>query len=120
MEFAMENLINITPEALEYLKSAIQDHAGVRIDIKPGGCSGMTYELNFVDEEKDSDLIFEKDGLTMYIASRAVIYIAGMTVSYVQNAMGGSIVFENPNAKSTCSCGKSFCIDDINSCAGCC
>lgn len=117
----LTNLINITTDALKYLRSAIQDHAGVRVDVKSGGCSGMTYELCFVDEAKESDLILEKNGLTLFIASKAVIYIAGMTINYVQNALGGSIVFENPNAKNTCSCGKSFCVDgDINSCAGCC
>lgn len=119
----MERLINITPAALEYIKSSVKDggHLGIRIDIKPGGCSGMTYELNFVDNVIPSDLIMEDDGLMVYISSKAVIFVSNMTMDYVKNAMGGNIVFENPNAKANCSCGKSFCVDDNdNACSGCC
>ena len=109
----MEKFISVTPAAIEYIKSSVEDgkHLGIRISVSSGGCRGMTYELNFVNEVDLSDVVVEEDGVTIYISSKAVVFVANMQIDYVKNAMGGNIVFENPNAKMRCSCGKSFCTD---------
>lgn len=110
----MEDFITITEAAMDFLKKSVSDEkaTGVRINVIPGGCQGMTYELSFVkDAPNSSDLLLEKDGISVYIAAKATIFVAGMIVDYQKTTIGGSIVFENPNAKNKCGCGKSFCVD---------
>ena len=120
----MENFINITESALKFIRDSIAENEclGIRVDIQSGGCRGMTYSLDFVREINASDLVVEYNGVKIYIASKAAIFVQNMTMDYVKTPMGGNIVFENPNAKLKCGCGKSFCVDDSGkSCdAGCC
>lgn len=119
----MEQLVTFTDAALGFLKESIDAEKclGVRLDIASGGCQGMTYELQFINEEDKSDLLMEIDEVKIFIASKAVVFVSGMTVDYVKTPMGGGLVFENPNAKSRCGCGKSFCVDENGSkCGGRC
>ena len=107
----MNNIITLTNDALNFIKNSVTAEdgcLGVRVNIAVGGCQGMAYEMTFVNEVNPSDILIQKDDIKIYIASRAVIFVSGMQVDYVKNAMGGNIVFENPNAKSKCGCGKSF------------
>jgi iron-sulfur cluster assembly protein len=110
----MKKFINITPDALKFLKESVASEPGsqgIRIDIKSGGCRGMTYELKSVKEINPSDILLKEDGVSFYISSKAMIFVSNMTMDYVKTSMGGSIVFDNPNAKMKCGCGKSFSID---------
>lgn len=118
----MQKIINFTENALKFLKQSISEEKclGMRIEIVSGGCSGMTYELNFVNEKKDEDLLVEEDGIKIFVAPKAVMFIAGMTLDYVKSPMGGNLIFQNPNAKSKCSCGKSFSVDASPCCSGNC
>ena len=120
----MENFINITEAALNFIRESIVENEclGIRINIQSGGCRGMTYGIDFVREANQADLLMKYEGVNIYIASKAAVFVQNMTMDYVKNPMGGSIVFENPNAKLKCGCGKSFCIDDSGeSCdVGCC
>lgn len=119
----MDNFINITPAAIEFIKASINREKclGIRLDIKPGGCSGMSYEMEFVREPNPADLLIEEDGAKVYISSKSALFVANMTMDYVTTPMGGNIVFENPNAKVKCACGKSFSIDDSTPCSSeCC
>jgi len=112
----MVDFVTITPEAVEFFKKSLGNNNGVRIDIVSGGCQGMTYKVDFVSETNPADVCVEKDGVKFYFASKSVLFVAGMTMDYKVTPMGGNVVFENPNAKSKCSCGKSFCIDGNGSC----
>jgi iron-sulfur cluster assembly protein len=119
----MENFINVTDRAINFMKESVgkEDSLGIRINVGLGGCQGMSYELSFVKEIDPSDLVVQKDGVDIYVAPQAVPFISGINIDYVNNPMGGSLVFENPNAKSCCGCGKSFCTDDSDSqCGGSC
>ncbi|MDR3187529.1 MAG: iron-sulfur cluster assembly accessory protein [Holosporaceae bacterium] len=119
----MEKLLTLTQNALDFLKKSLDEEgaAGIRVDVVPGGCSGMSYQLDFVKEVDPSDVLIDEGGMKVYVASRAAIFIAGMVMDYVKSPMGGNIVFENPNASSRCGCGKSFRTDDSpNACAGKC
>lgn len=118
----MQKIISFTVNALDFLKRSIAEEKclGMRIDIVSGGCSGMTYELNFVNEQKNEDLLVEENGVKIFVAPKAVMFISGMTVDYVKNPMGGSLVFQNPNAKTKCGCGKSFSVDSSPCCSGNC
>ncbi|MDR3179525.1 MAG: iron-sulfur cluster assembly accessory protein [Holosporaceae bacterium] len=106
----MEKIINITESALNFFKKSVSDEEclGIRIDVASGGCQGMSYSIDFVTQIDDADIFMAEEDLNVYIAPRATIFVAGMTVDYAKNAMGGSVIFENPNAYQTCSCGRSF------------
>ena len=66
----MQKIINFTENALSFLKQSIAEEKclGMRIEIVSGGCSGMTYELNFVNKRKDEDLLVEEDGVKIFVA----------------------------------------------------
>ncbi|MBE6447439.1 MAG: iron-sulfur cluster assembly accessory protein [Alphaproteobacteria bacterium] len=118
----MDKIIKITQSAAEYLKKAIEEgqNTGVRIDIVSGGCSGMTYEVNFVKEANPSDVIQHEDGFNVFIAAKAVMFVNEMILDFAKTPMGCNLIFENPNAKSRCSCGKSFSTDSSPCCSGKC
>ncbi len=111
---ATANFINLTPSALLFLRTSIDEQKclGIRIDIQLGGCRGITYAVDFAKEINPADVLINVDGVAIYVASRAVVFVQGMSLDYVKTPMGGGIVFENPNAKAQCNCGKSFCVDD--------
>lgn len=115
----MPELVTITPEAIEFFKKSLaynKNYKGVRVDIISGGCQGMTYKIDFTAEIDPADLCQEKDGLKFYFSPKSVLFASGMTVDYKTSPMGGSIVFENPNATAKCSCGKSFCVEADGAC----
>lgn len=117
----MDGFVTITPAAIEFFRRSLssnKDYIGVHVDIISGGCQGMTYKIDFITEANPADLYLEKEGIAFYFASKAVLFISGMTIDYKLTPMGGSIVFENPNAVSRCSCGKSFCVDKNAACNG--
>ncbi|MDR1551406.1 MAG: iron-sulfur cluster assembly accessory protein [Holosporaceae bacterium] len=114
---AENGFAEISDKALDFIRKSIESEGsrGLRIDVIPGGCQGMTYELNFVNDknpEDPSDLSITKDDVTFYIASRALVFVSGMSIDYVSNAIGGNLVFNNPNALSCCGCGRSFCAEN--------
>jgi iron-sulfur cluster assembly accessory protein len=116
----MERFIYFTDRAKDFIKKSMEgeDCLGVRVDVVSGGCHGLTYELSFVKEINPCVIILKEGDMNVYIASGAVAIVSGMTIDYVCSPMGGSIVFVNPNAKSKCGCGKSFCMESVNtSCA---
>lgn len=108
------NFITITPSALEFMKASIDREKckGIRLDVKSGGCSGMSYEMAFVSNPNPSDVVVEEGGVTVYISAKSALFLANMTIDYVTSPMGGNLVFENPNAKHRCACGKSFSMED--------
>ncbi|MDR1375267.1 MAG: iron-sulfur cluster assembly accessory protein [Holosporaceae bacterium] len=119
----MEKLLTLTQNALDFMKKSLDENgsAGIRVDVVPGGCSGMTYQLDFVKCINPSDVLIEEGGVKIYVASRAVMLVSGMIVDYVKSPMGGNVVFENPNARTKCGCGKSFRMEDPQAaCAGKC
>ncbi len=80
---------------------------GLRVGVKGGGCSGMSYKLAF-DEHKDNDYVLDINGVPVYIDPKSAIYVKGMVVDYQGGLEGKGFVFQNPNATSTCGCGESF------------
>ena len=81
----------------------------LRVGVKGGGCSGMSYVLGFDNMEADDDL-FEIEGLPVVMKKAHGIYLMGMTVDYSDGLNARGFVFKNPNATSTCGCGSSFAV----------
>ena len=81
----------------------------LRVGVKGGGCSGMTYILNF-DHKSDKDEMFEIDGIPCIIDRSHNLYLAGMQVDWQGGLNSRGFTFNNPNASSTCGCGTSFAV----------
>ena len=83
--------------------------ANLRVAVKGGGCSGLTYVLELVDEEaREDEKVVEEHGLKVYIPKRSFVFLAGTTLEYSGGLNGKGFVFHNPNARTTCGCGTSF------------
>jgi len=91
----------------------IPDDAVLRIGVVSGGCSGLTYELDFdqrpLDEDKDEQM-FEDNGVRMIVDMRSFLYLSGTELDFTEGLNGQGFHFHNPNATRTCSCGESFSI----------
>lgn len=80
----------------------------LRFGLKNRGCSGLAYNLEYVDKKDKYDEVVEQDGVTVLVESRALLSIIGTKVDYVKSRLEEKFVFENPNSKGTCGCGESF------------
>ena len=104
--------IQISPNAAKEIRKIIRrknipDGYGLRVGVKGGGCSGMSYVLGF-DREREKDRVFEIDGITVYMDKRHGLYLMGTTINYHDGLDARGFTFENPNATETCGCGASF------------
>ena len=80
----------------------------VRVGVKSGGCSGLTYDLKFDKEQKEEDKVFEDNGIKIIVDKKSFLYLIGTTLEYSGGLNGTGFVFNNPNANRTCGCGESF------------
>lgn len=80
----------------------------VRVGVKSGGCSGLSYVLNFDKETTFDDKVFEDNGIKIVVNKKSYLYLIGTTLEYSGGLNGRGFVFNNPNAQRTCGCGESF------------
>ena len=104
--------VAITPAAIEEIRrlgitAGIEEGQALRIGVKGGGCSGLSYLLAF-DDIKPSDNIYDVDGTEIIMDKSHIMYVMGMKVDFAQGLNARGFTFLNPNAKETCGCGTSF------------
>ncbi len=80
----------------------------VRVGVKSGGCSGLSYELDFGKKQEEGDKLFEDNGIKIIVDKKSFLYLIGTTLEYSGGLNGTGFVFNNPNAQRTCGCGESF------------
>lgn len=80
----------------------------IRVGVKSGGCSGLSYELSFDREEKENDKVFESNDVRIIVDKKSFLYLVGTTLDYSGGLNGAGFTFKNPNANRTCGCGESF------------
>ena len=80
----------------------------IRVGVKSGGCSGLSYELTFDKEEKENDKVFENNDIKIVVDKKSFLYLVGTELDYSGGLNGTGFVFKNPNANRTCGCGESF------------
>ena len=112
METAINAPIQFTESARNEIRRLMQaegfnQQQYLRVGVKGGGCSGMTYVLDF-DMQKPADRLFEMDGFSFIIDKSHELYLAGMQVDWEGGLNSRGFTFKNPNASSTCGCGTSF------------
>lgn len=103
-------LITATDAAIAELKRLLAQEAeadGIRLGVKGGGCSGLSYLLEF-SQSREGDNVMEQDGVRFYLDRKSAIYLKGIVLDFKEGLSGKGFVFQNPNASSTCGCGESF------------
>ncbi len=80
----------------------------VRVGVKSGGCSGLSYELKFDKSQQETDRLFTDNDVKIVVDKKSVLYLAGTILEYSGGLNGKGFVFNNPNAQRTCGCGESF------------
>ena len=105
-------MLDFTPASVDKIKTMADkeglDGHGVRLMVVGGGCSGFSYDIDFENEERDGDQVFEHDSLKVFVDPMSFQYLQGTTVDYVETFSFSGFHFSNPNAKRTCGCGSSF------------
>ena len=84
------------------------DQDFVRVGVKSGGCSGLSYDLSFDRSQTEEDRLFEDNKIKILVDKKSLLYLLGTTLDYSGGLNGKGFVFNNPNAERTCGCGESF------------
>ena len=104
--------INISEEAARKAREFAQkddlQEFGLRVGVKGGGCSGLTYTLSIDADARPDDKVIEENGIRLYVDRKSYVFLAGTILEYSGGLNGKGFVFNNPNAKTTCGCGTSF------------
>lgn len=111
----LELTVEISAKAAEKIKyfadkEGLEDNVGLRVAVKGGGCSGLTYDLTITNQERESDKIVEQYGVKVMVDKKSYIYLVGTQLDFSDGLNGKGFVFENPNAKKACGCGTSFAV----------
>jgi iron-sulfur cluster assembly protein len=107
-------MIQLTDSALQELKRLRSKYETdgseriLRLGVKPSGCSGLSYTMNYVQSANPDDETFAFDGLQVVVDPLSMTMLSGMTVDFSEDLLGGGFRFKNPNAASSCGCGTSF------------
>ncbi|KAK6458100.1 uncharacterized protein RJT20DRAFT_126019 [Scheffersomyces xylosifermentans] len=103
-------LISLTPNAVEHLQALLNQPEPklIRIGVRNRGCSGLTYNLEYVDKPGKFDELIEQDGVKVLIDSKALFSIVGSEMDWLDDKLSSRFIFKNPNSKGTCGCGESF------------
>ena len=107
-------MIKVTPQARDQVVQMMNNDGVntkthfVRVGVKSGGCSGLSYELNFDNNLSDTDKIFEDKDIRIVVDKKSFLYLVGTTLEYSGGLNGKGFVFNYPNANRTCGCGESF------------
>jgi len=105
-------MIQLSENAVKQIKRFREDEnmpdGGLRIAVVGGGCSGMSYKLEFQKEPAANDKVFEQDGVKVFIDPKSFLYIKGLLLDYSGGLNGTGFTFSNPNASKSCGCGTSF------------
>jgi iron-sulfur cluster assembly accessory protein len=109
MDNSLMSLTESAAERVKHLMSTRTDSAtGLRIGVRTGGCSGMAYSMDFTMEKEPLDEVVEEKGVTLFVDSKALMFLIGTEMDYVEDKLQSGFVFNNPNEKGRCGCGESF------------
>jgi len=104
--------VNLSPAAIKRVKELMEsqqlENAFLRMGVKGGGCSGLSYNLEFDTELGKFDKQFDVDGVKVVVDAKSYLYLNGSSLDWVTQGLTGGFTFVNPNAKSSCGCGTSF------------
>ncbi|MEM7017580.1 MAG: iron-sulfur cluster assembly protein IscA [Pseudomonadota bacterium] len=103
--------VTLTESAAQHVQSFLNNRGkgvGLRLGVRPSGCSGMAYVLEFADDVEEHDEIFESLGVKVVIDAKSLLYLDGTELDYGREGLNEGFKFNNPNIKDECGCGESF------------
>lgn len=102
--------VTLTQKAVEKINTLMEQngHYGLRLGVKKGGCAGMEYTLDYVDEVAQHDEVIEQDGARVLIAPMAQMFLFGTEIDYEVSLLEAGFKFKNPNVTESCGCGESI------------
>jgi iron-sulfur cluster assembly protein len=92
----------------DMMKQNEEEGSFLRVAVKGGGCSGLTYGMGFVPEAEENDMVFEQHGIQVVVNKEDASILNGTIIDYKESMMGGGFTIDNPNAIASCGCGSSF------------
>ena len=105
-------MVSLTPKAAQKVQALAKSQGKpapiLRVKVGTGGCSGLSYEFEIAEAQKPDDIVFEGHGAKAVVDPRSDFFIGGSEVDYFESMMESGFKVQNPQAKSSCSCGKSF------------
>ena len=112
--------LTMTPAATRQIARLMErdGRAGLRIGLKKGGCAGMEYTMDYVDEADPNDEVVEQDGARVLIAPMAQMFLFGTEIDYEIGLLESGFRFNNPNVSEACGCGESIKFDPVDKAAG--
>src|SRR5580700_7627020 len=99
----------------EIMAGADGKYAGVRVGVTNGGCAGMSYTMDYASEAKPFEEVMEDKGVKIFIDPKAILFLIGTQLDFVQERLGAKFLFINPNQTSACGCGESVSITPVQS-----
>ena len=112
-EVKQEIEISVTEKASKEIKRIMEENKipaeyGLRVGVKGGGCSGLTYSLGYDEKPNEGDSIVESNNIKLFVDGKSLFYLLGTVLDFTDGLNGKGFVFNNPNASKTCGCGESF------------
>ena len=109
----MSSILTFSDQAKTRLKEIMssdeyKNALGLRISVKSGGCAGMIYDMNYIEQFVDGDEKIDVEGVNVFIDPKAIMYLLGTEMDYKVDKFTSSFVFNNPNETERCGCGESF------------
>jgi iron-sulfur cluster assembly protein len=104
-------MITLTEAAAQHIKKSLEKRGkglGIRLGVERSGCNGFAYKLEFADETKHGDSMYEQFGVKVLVDARSLPYIDGTELDFVKEGLEEGFRFANPNLKERCGCGESF------------
>ncbi|MEX1147981.1 MAG: iron-sulfur cluster assembly accessory protein [Sphingomonadales bacterium] len=105
-------MLTITDAAAERIRGLLERRgkpsAGVRLGTKTYGCSGLAYQVDYVDDVSDDDVLVEDKGVRIFVERASIPYLSGSQMDYVEDKFTTGFTFTNPNESGRCGCGESF------------
>jgi iron-sulfur cluster assembly protein len=103
--------ISLTEKAAKHVNRNLEKRGkglGLRLGVRTTGCSGLAYELEYVDSPDEADQVFESQGIKVFVDPKSLPYIDGTELDYAREGLNEGFKFQNPNVKDECGCGESF------------
>lgn len=104
--------IALTDSAVAQLRRLLEQRgtpgAGLRVAVRGGGCSGLSYHMEWAEQAKERDKVFERDGVRIFVDPKSYLYLMGTELVYEEGLLASGFKLQNPNVKSACGCGDSF------------
>jgi iron-sulfur cluster assembly protein len=103
--------ITLTDKAAKHVQHNLDKRGkgfGLRLGVRTTGCSGLAYQLEYVDESAPEDTMFESNGIKVFVDPKSLAYLDGTELDFVREGLNEGFKFQNPNVKDECGCGESF------------